>query len=222
MVNRVAGPNSQPGVYNGVLIARINQDLSLADFETAVRDLVRDVERSYWELYFTYRNLDNLIDGRKATLENWRFRKTRDRAGIDEKHIVPQARQQYFVFETQVQNALAGLFSAERELRRLIGLNASGTTQLRPSTDPFIAKTEYDWDSLQVNAMEKRVELRRQQWFVKQKELEFLAAKNLNRWQLDFVANYGWRGFGDNLMGSRSRPQGSAYDNLLDLSLIHI
>jgi len=63
--------------------------------------------------------------------------------------------------------------------------------------------------------MEKRVELRRQQWTIKQRELEFLAAKNLNRRQLDFVANYGWKGFGDNLAGSRSRPEGSA---LADLS----
>lgn len=220
MVNQIAGPNPQPGLYNGVLIARINQDLSLADFEASVRDLVREVERNYWELYFAYRNLDYLLEGRKATLENWRFRKVRDKAGLEDKHVVPQARQQYFDFEAQVQNALAGngltpgLYGAERELRRLIGLNAGGTQLLRPSTDPLIAKAEYDWDSLQLNALERRVELRRQQWVVKQRELEYLAARNLNRWTLDFVANYGWRGFGDNLAGSRDRPEGSALEDL--------
>ena len=61
---------------------------------------------------------------------------------------------------------------------------------------------------------EKRVELRKQQWVVRQRELELLASKNLNRWQLDFIANYGWKGFGDNLAGSRSRPEGSALEDL--------
>ncbi|MEC9093499.1 MAG: hypothetical protein VX438_12375, partial [Planctomycetota bacterium] len=42
LVNQVAGPNSTPGLYNGVLIAKINQDLSLSDFELAVLNLVTE------------------------------------------------------------------------------------------------------------------------------------------------------------------------------------
>src|SRR5688572_14193176 len=36
--NRIAGPNATPGLSNGVLIARIRTDISLADFEIALRD----------------------------------------------------------------------------------------------------------------------------------------------------------------------------------------
>lgn len=218
MVNRVAGPNPTPGVYNGVLIARINQDISLADFEASLRDLVREVERNYWELFYAYQNLDNLKNARESARDVWEKRKLREK--IDRPDDEAQARQQFFNFETQVQNALAGsglnrgVFGAERELRRLCGLTAADGTLIRPATEPIAVKVDYDWDELQIAAMEKRVELRRQQWFVKQKEMEFLAAKNLNRWDLDFVANYGWRGFGDNLAGSRSRPEGSALEDL--------
>lgn len=220
MVNQVAGPNSNPGVYNGVLIARIGQDVTLADFETAVRDLVRDVESSYWELYYAYRNLDNLIEARDEAGKAWERRENRRKVGVESPDVEPQARQQYWNFQRQVQDALggnaiqSGLYGAERRLRRLIGVAAGGATVLRPTTDPLIAKAEYDWDNLQIGAMEKRVELRRQQWIVKQRELEYLAAQNLNRWQLDFVANYGWRGFGDNLVGSTTRPEGSALEDL--------
>lgn len=42
--NRIAGPNGQIGQYNGVLIARINTDISIADFETGVVRLINDVE----------------------------------------------------------------------------------------------------------------------------------------------------------------------------------
>ncbi len=31
--NRIAGPGSTPGVYNGVLIAKVNSDISDADFQ---------------------------------------------------------------------------------------------------------------------------------------------------------------------------------------------
>ena len=56
--NRIAGPITTPGVYNGVLIARLNTDVALTDFEIAVRDLVSNVENAYWDLYFGYRVLD--------------------------------------------------------------------------------------------------------------------------------------------------------------------
>ena len=48
--NRIAGPNNQPGIYDGVLIARLNADVALNDFEIAVRDLVSNVENAYWDL----------------------------------------------------------------------------------------------------------------------------------------------------------------------------
>ncbi|MFV2068857.1 MAG: hypothetical protein ACC645_17975 [Pirellulales bacterium] len=38
--NRIAGPDARPGVYNGLLIGRINTDISLADFEASIRDLL--------------------------------------------------------------------------------------------------------------------------------------------------------------------------------------
>ena len=70
--NRIAGPSVVPGIYNGVLIARVNTDVELADFEIAVRDLVNNVENAYWDLYFAYRDLDAKIKARDATLDPWR------------------------------------------------------------------------------------------------------------------------------------------------------
>jgi len=52
--------------FRGVLLARINADISLADFEAGVRNLVSDTEQSYWELYFAYRNLEARKAGRDS------------------------------------------------------------------------------------------------------------------------------------------------------------
>ncbi|MBX3418868.1 MAG: TolC family protein [Pirellulaceae bacterium] len=220
-VNRIAGPNAFPGQYNGVMIARIRGDITIADFEAAVINLVRDVERNYWELLFSYRDLHAKIAARNAARETWENRQIRFEQGLGRPDEEAQARQQFYSFEAQVQNSLvgfaggiglpqAGVLGSERNLRRLLGLPVNDGKLLRPSTEPTVAPVVFDWNYAQQQTLERRVELRRQKWIVKQRELELLAARQLNIWRLDAVGQYGFRGFGDNLFGSRSRPEGSA------------
>lgn len=213
MVNRVAGPNSLPGQYNGVLISRIRSDISLADFEAAVRDLVFDVENNYWELYFAYRDLDTKIEARESARETWENRKLRYDNGLSRPDDEAQARGNYYSFDFQAQDALAGkpngqlgVLGAERNLRRLMGIPAGDGRVIRPSSEPSVAPVVFDWEESQVQALGRRVEIRRQKWAVRQRELELCAAKALNKWQFDMIGQYGFRGFGDNLFGSIPRP----------------
>ena len=60
-----------PGFNQGVLLARLNSDIALTAFEGAVRNMVADVESTYWELYFAYRNLDTAVEGRDDSLRTW-------------------------------------------------------------------------------------------------------------------------------------------------------
>ena len=55
--NRIAGPNGTPGLINGVVIARINNKVSTAEFEIGVRNLISNLENAYWDLYYAYREL---------------------------------------------------------------------------------------------------------------------------------------------------------------------
>lgn len=221
LVNRIAGPNAVLGNYNGVLIGRIRNDISLADFEAAVRDLVADVESNYWELYFAYRDFDTKIEARNAARKTWENRQLRYENEVGRPDDEALARQQYFTFKNQAQNAFAGttngqlgVLGAERNMRRLMGITGSDGTLIRPSTEPTVAPVVYDWNEAQQQTLDRRVELRRQKWSVRQRELELIAAKALNRWRFDLVGQYGFRGFGDNLFGSRSRVNGSAVDGL--------
>ncbi len=220
-VNRIAGPNAVAGQYNGVLISRIRSDISLSDFESAVRNLVRDVETNYWELYFAYRNLDTILEARDSARSTWENRKLRLDNGVGRPDDEAQARQQFFAFEVQAQSALAGrgqgqlgVFGAERNLRRLMGLPPVDGRIIRPSSEPVVAPIAFDWEASREQALSRRVELRRQKWTIRQRELEMIAARQLNKWQFDVVGNYGWRGFGDNLFGSRDRVSGSAVEDL--------
>jgi len=235
MFNRIAGPNAQPGFYNGVLIARINTDISIADFEVGVRNLVSDVENAYWDLYFAYRDLDAKIAGRDEALTTWRKTAALAKDGVsaaDES----LAREQYFFFRSQVENALSGVsgqstqtgngaghfvgaggvYARENNLRYLMGLSANDGRLIRPSDEPAIGRIEFDWEEILGEALCRRVELRRQKWTIQRRELELTAAKNFLMPRLDAVGRYRWLGMGDDLSSSNSAPFAGAWENMFD------
>ncbi|MDG2385367.1 MAG: TolC family protein [Pirellulaceae bacterium] len=214
--NRIAGPNSTPGNYNGILIARVRTDIALADFEASVRNFIENVEQTYWLLYFTYRDLDARIAGRDSALEAWRV--ARVNYEVDEKYAdEPLSRAQYYQFQAQVARALSGsgtnsasltggpgVYSIERRLRLLMGVEINDGRLIRPAQEPSRAELVFDWGEALNQALQRRVELRRQKWVIRQREMELVAARNFLRMQLDLVGAYRWRGFGDALLGRRA------------------
>jgi outer membrane protein TolC len=232
--NRIAGPDARPGSYNGVLIGRINTDVSLADFEAAVRDLLLEVERTYWELYFSYRNLDAKRAALEAALQTWRAVESRRQAGLPgaDSEREALAREQYYAALAEVENALSGtfagglvvatttgLYNTERRLRYLMGVPVNDDELLRPADEPITVDVAFDWNDSLLQALTRRVELRRQKFIIRRRELELLAARNFLRMRLDTVAAYRWRGFGDDLFGSNDQVNGSAFEDLFSGNL---
>jgi len=211
--NRIAGPGARPGMYNGVLIARVNTDINLADFEAAVRDLLNNVERAYWDLYAAYREVDARQAGRDAALETWRLVDRKLRSGTSDLEQEAQSREQYYRFDAQVINALnglspnsptgqpggAGVYTLERRLRWQLGLPASDGRLIRPSEEPSTAHVAFDWNASLQESLWRRVELRRQKWVIKRRELELTAAKNFLSMRLDTVGRYRFLGVGEDL-----------------------
>lgn len=239
--NRIAGPTRTPGIYNGVLIARLKTDVELTELEIAVRDLVSNLENTYWDLYYAYRDLDAKVAARDAALDTWRrvqaLYETGRRGGEAEKEA--QAREQYFRFQEQVENALSGrlvdgtrngngfsagtfrasggVYVTERRLRRLMNLPPSDGVLLRPAQEPVVAEIAFDWEQMLIEAVNRRAELRRQKWTIRRRELELIASKNHLLPRLDAVGRYRWRGFGDDLLPNNNPsigPFDNAYENL--------
>jgi outer membrane protein TolC len=201
--NRIAGPGAVPGFNNGVMIARVQVDQSLADFEGSVRNFVADVERAYWNLYYAYRRLDAAIEGRDRTLNFWRGVYSLFKFGSKEGpgNFEAQARGQYYQFEGAVQDAQNNLYKTERVLRYMMGLAASDGRLIYPTTEPTTAEpVVFDWADAYGEALVRSVELRKQKWRVKQAELELMAAKNWLLPRLDAVGRYRWAGLGANLI----------------------
>jgi len=205
--NRIVGTGGNLGVigqYNGVLIARVNEDVALADFEAAVISLVSDIEQAYWDLTTAYRILEAVAKGRESALQTFQYQQVRLEVGTGRQDEEAQARSQYYQFQAQLESALAGdtgLYPVEQRLRYLIGMPATDGGLLKPVTDPLDAKVIFDWESSLGQALNRRVEVRRQSFNVRRREMELYAARLNRRPQMDFVGQYRWRGFGDNLIG---------------------
>lgn len=231
---RIAGPISRrptlqnvPQVNQGVVISRIRTDIALADFEQATIGLVKDVEDVYWELYLAYRAYDTDTTARNSFLHTWREVKAKTDQGLEGGSAADeaQARDSYFDARAASENSLSNVYNTEGRFRRLLGLPVNDGRIIRPANEPTTAEFLPDWRTSLVEALTRRVELRKQKWNIKSLELQLEASKSLTNPRLDFVARYQINGFGDQLFGNAEHtPSGagtgngrtnSFYENLL-------
>lgn len=221
---RVAGPTnpafgSIAGVSQGVMIARINQDITLADFESAVQTGLQDIENAYWDLYLNYRRYDTASTAHESAFSTWRVEKDKEEVGVGLLENELQARDRLYETRAAAELALNEVYKSESELRRLIGLPMNDGTVLRPADEPAVAEIRPDWEASLIDGMTHRVELRRQKWQIKSLQLQLTAARNLVRPRLDAVANYDVNGFGDHLLsqninGPGGLPTRSAFGSM--------
>jgi outer membrane protein TolC len=222
---RIAGPSdpafgSITGVSQGILIARINQDISLADFESAVIQGLRDLENSYWDLYLNYRRYDTAAAAHQAAFSTWRVEKDKEEVGVGLLENELQARDRLYETRASMELALNEIYKSEAEVRRLMGLPMNDGTILRPADEPTVAEIRPDWDASVLDGLVHRVELRQQKWQIKSLQLQLSAARSLVRPRLDAIADYGVNGFGDRAFGSNvngpgGQPVGNAYGSMV-------
>ncbi|MCO8120402.1 TolC family protein [Stieleria sp. TO1_6] len=231
MFNRIAGPNATPGVYNGVIIARLNADITVAQLEIALRNFLSDVENAYWDLHFAYADLQIKTKARDRSLNTYRLLQARSELPGAEKDKLAQAKEQYFRFEEDVQNALAGrllfgtrafngsgggtfqgtggVYVAERRLRMIMGVPINDGRLIRTASEPTDVPVTFDWNDLVSNALARRTELRSQRLLVDKREFELVASRNFLLPRLDAVGRYRYRGLGEGLF-DRNIPLNNA------------
>ena len=185
-----------------VVLARINEDISLTAFEIAVRNELLDVENTYWDLHYAYRSLEAAKQGRDAAQWAWQKIQARREGQVDPADAEAQARAQYFSFRVRVEAAQINVFEIESRLRWLMGIAPADGRLIRPIDEPATAKLEFEWTSTNLEALIQRAEVRQQKWQVKQRELELIAARNRLLPILDVGATYRWLGMGDELINA--------------------
>src|SRR5690606_20689018 len=141
----------------------------------------------YWELYYAYRVLDARKKARDEAYEVLAKYEARAREGGVGTDRVALAREQYYRFQREVEEALSGrplpatqtdpgagalrgtggVLVAERRLRLLMGWPINDACLLRPSSEPHMSDVQFDWSAIVGEATMRRTELRRQKLLVK-------------------------------------------------------
>ena len=219
----IAGPfyrgSDRPRVDRGIVISRLNNEMSAVDFERQMQLLLKNVEEQYWDLYLAYRIYDNEMAARNDAKSLLDKVVRRAEAGFQDVGAADeaQARQNYLQRKLRAADALSGLFETESRLRRLLGLPVNDGRIIRPIQKPVMDELSPDWESSLVEALSRRIELQQQQNRIRSLSLQLKAAKSLTRPYVDLVSGYQVNGFGDNLFsseGSSSDDFGSAYKSL--------
>ena len=169
-----------------VVLARINEDISIGQYEERIRNLVRDVEFAYWDLYAAYYNVDTARTALDSAAVAYKLAQARFKTGGQAANGEAQARVTFHQFKAQLDSALAGggqgndpgLFGREQNLRLLMGWAANDGRLIRPSDKPAIGLAQFDWDAARGETLCRNIDLRQQKWTIKQRELELASAKN--------------------------------------------
>ena len=216
--NRIAGParaglGGVTGVSQGVAISRINTDISIADFENSVVTMVKDVEDLYWELYLAYRQFAADNANRESALRTWREVKAKMDVGATggKASDEAQAREFYFQSRANVENAWGGILAAENAFRRQLGLPVNDGKIIRPADNPLEGEYVTQWESILIDGLTRRLELRRQKWQIKSLQLQCKAAESVVNPQLNLVSAYQLNGLGQNLLGPNSPGNNLSY-----------
>lgn len=208
-----------------IMLARMNTDIAISDFEINVRDFVYEVEQAYWELYYHYHNLDAARTGFASAHAIWKQAKTRQENELEggEAANEAQSRAQYFAFKSRLQQAKSDLHHQESRLRYLLGISPTDGRLIQPTDQPSKARVEFDWAAVKIEASVRSPELRRQRWRIKQQQLQLVAARNQLLPQFDMIALYRFLGIGDRpgRLGSRNggnlvEQNSGAFDNLTE------
>ena len=192
-----------------VMLASMNEDISIATFEAQVRNLVRDVENAYWDLYLAYRAVSTAAIARNSALATAEFTKLNMRNGVAPRFELSQAESQYWNLHRRLTAALVGsnlpgddpfgVYGRERALRQLLGLTMTDKLLIRPIDEPTVARVEFDWYESVAQMLYLSPELRNQKYRIKQSELEMAIAKNQILPDVNLTLFYRWVGLGDTL-----------------------
>jgi beta-lactamase regulating signal transducer with metallopeptidase domain len=202
-----------------VVLARINDDISVGQYEERICNLVRDIEFAYWDLYAAYFYRDTARTAMDSTAITYKMTRAKFEAGGQAANGEAQARVTFHQFRAALDATLAGdektnepgLFKREQALRFLMGWAASDGRLIRPSDKPAIGLISFDCETARKDTLTNNIDLRQQAHAIKQRELELMSAKNQAMAQSNQNPN-GRPGTFDELFGRNIQESGVRMD----------
>ncbi len=143
-----------------LVLVGIPNDLSRAEFERNVNQMLLNIENAYWNLYGSYHQLYSREQGLRFAYETWKITGAQYRVGRVSKAALAQAEGQYNLFRSQRVQAIDTVLDNERQLRAMLGMQIEDGTRLVPCDAPTVVEKKPNWKAGFHAAMKHRPELR--------------------------------------------------------------
>jgi outer membrane protein len=197
-------------------VAKKNLSLTDAQFRQRAIEVITNVQRAYWDLVFTLRNLqiqrDSLTDARAQLEHNRRLVAEGSLAPID----VVAAETQVANFEQAEFSALDDVNRAENNLKNLIAENQQAklwSVSVIPTDDVDLTLPRVTLPDAMKAAMENRQELRQSDLAREINQLDQKLYRDQTKPEIDFVGSYGVVGTAGTLTSTTS-PFTSSNDQI--------
>ncbi len=161
-----------------VVIAPLNRDASIWNFQAAAMALVRSVEQQYWALW----QQQATLEAREAAVKQGEEILRRERAklvfGRSSCADLAEAEQQLETFKLNLASATSDVITTERQLRNILGLPAADGFRIIAATPPVEARVEPDWESCVRQMGDSQPDVAQQKILIRLVELQLLLARN--------------------------------------------
>lgn len=131
-----------------VLVTARKSNKEPSDLPATVRIVVSNAEDAYWDLWLAHKKLATAREMRDAAQQIWQQERIIAPEHLKDNTVTStQARNQYFLFRSFVEQALTDLIRKEQGLRQILGLAKTDGRMIIPSDEPWGSKLNVEWDA---------------------------------------------------------------------------
>ena len=183
-----------------IVLARLDYDISAADFKARLMDIVLEVEQAYWDLVVAQTQVQSVTEALQAAQENLRIARRRFEEGADKRVVVSLAEAAATSRQADLVSARLQLVQTSDRLKRLINDPELPLTdpavlaaQELPAAEPAPVLLPMLHQSMAA-AMQNRPEIRQAEDRVAQAGVNERVARNQKLPQLDLGASFNLNG----------------------------
>ena len=179
-------------------VAALNSDISMGDLEVQVIDTVQTVANGYWALVEALEQLKVAEESLTLARELHEMNRIQIEVGTLAPLELVQSEAGIATREEEIIRVQALIQDAADELRRLLNLDERSLWDLEivPTTSPEISRVAIDLEASLSSALNKRVEIDRQELQIESLEIDSTFLRNQRKPDLNLSVSYGRNALG--------------------------
>jgi len=152
-------------------------------------ELVYNVEEAYWNLVYSYQNLDSTKKALQRSKDLLKQNEIKVKVGVAAPIDILEARAEVASYESQLIQAEQSIQTAEENLKKILNMSKLNQT-ITPSGLPSIKTINLDFDGFLLEALQKRPDIEKARLDLKNYNINVKYYRNQMLPDLQLVASY--------------------------------